>query len=524
MTDSIFLVEATARDPAAGADTVLRLASGAGHVTRPSETPANAVWEPRLIVPGNFERRLYGARSTGGVSKAGRGPVIANNADGGLDGLRGLAFDGRPLVVRRGPAGGVFPAQFPALFTGTCEQAEVGWRRVTLRVRDRQAEIADKAVQPILFAGDNAPPAGVEGTATDLGGKPKPVLFGRALNFAPPMVNGSRLIWQVSVATGRPITVLAVYDQGAALVPGAQRADLAALHASTPALGAWDWCAGPEGAFVRLGSPPAGALTCDAAEGAVAADRSVARLLRALMTGPGGLPAGDLDEDSISDLHALNPAEAGLWLGTQERELGQVLDDLCRSIGAWWMPDRDGRFRVGRLEAPDAGAAVATLEAWQVLDRGGVEILAGRDKGAGLPVWRVRAGYGRNFTLMRESEVAGGVSLERKAWLAEELRQAVAEDQAVRDLHPLAAELEVQTLLLDRADAEAEAARLLALHGVGRDHVELRLPAAVAATIDLAQVVIVKLPRFGWQAGKAFRVLGLVEDLEHDGAVLELWG
>ncbi|MBF0395130.1 MAG: hypothetical protein HQL38_20845, partial [Alphaproteobacteria bacterium] len=328
-----------------------------------------------------------------------------------------------------------------------------------------------------------------------------------------------------SISTGRPIAVLAAYDQGAPLVAGTQRADLAALNANTPALGAWDWCAGAEGVFVRLGSPPAGTLTCDACEGATAVDRSVARLIRVLMTGPGGLGSADLDEDSITDLHDRNPAEAGLWLGAQDRKLGQVLDDLCRSIGAWWVPDRNGRFRVGRLEAPDPAAAVATLESWQALDRGGgVEILAGRDQGAGLPVWRVGVGYARNFTATRESEVAGSVSPERKAWLAEELRQAVVEDQAVRELHPLAAELTIQTLLLERTAAEAEAARLLALHGVGRDHVELRLPAVMAAALDLAQVVILKLPRFGWQAGKSFRVLGIVEDLEHDAAVLELWG
>ncbi|MBY0432202.1 MAG: phage tail protein [Rhodospirillales bacterium] len=516
----LYLVEVTAWNPAVPGPVVLRFASSPGYVTRPDCTPANTVYEPRVISPGNFERHLYRSGATGGGSEVAYGLIILNNADGGLDHLIGHGFDGRTLLIRRGEPDAAYPAGFPVLFRGTVEQAEFSWNRVTLRLRDRQAEIAEKPLQNNRYLGTNVAPGGVEGTAEDLKGQPKPRLYGRVSNISPPCVNPWKAVYQVSDATGRPLAIDAVYDKGVRLTRSVARASLAELLAVVPAGGCWDWYRGAEGAFLRLGSPAAGRITCDAAEGAQASDRTAAGIARGILTGPGGLTDADLDAASLAALDAANPAEMGLWRGTEEDSVGRALDEVLSGIGAYWVPDRLGTFRLGRLEAPQ-GPPLERYEAWRILGPG-IERLISSDKGRGVPAWRITVRHSRNYTVQDENELAG-VAADRRAWLGSEYRSALAENAALCIAHPLAGEITITSLLLSEQAAQAEAQRLLALRGVRRDLVRLKVHAPEAAAIDLGAVVEVRLPRFGWDGGALFRVIGMVEDFERNRTELELW-
>ena len=244
----------------------------------------NAHYPARITKPGGVQRSLWkpGA-ANGSRTSASVGTVVLANADGGLDALLVEAFDGRPLRILEGT--GKRRDQFVTLLAGTLAGVVVSGNEVTLRVRDRVSLIASEIAQPIRFAGDNALPAGQEGTAADLKGKPKPWLVGDCENFAPPSVNTSRLIYQISV---RAIAeVVAVWSNGAAITIGTQRADLATLQATTPTAGTYDWTLGNdatgEGAYFRLGSSPANAtITCHAREGANTAARTPAQVARRL--------------------------------------------------------------------------------------------------------------------------------------------------------------------------------------------------------------------------------------------------
>ncbi|KKL24278.1 hypothetical protein LCGC14_2416890, partial [marine sediment metagenome] len=100
--------------------------------------------------------------------------------------------------------------------------------------------------------------------AGDLKGKPKPVLYGVVQNIAPPLVNTSKLIYQVADATLNSVD--AVYDRGVALTDGGSYASEADLlnDGLEPDPGEFKYYL--VGGYFRIGSSPAGVITADATE------------------------------------------------------------------------------------------------------------------------------------------------------------------------------------------------------------------------------------------------------------------
>lgn len=218
MSQDLYLVELTVWDPALGATKVLRYASGQGHITGPAETPPNAFYEPRVLQPAGMTRTLFAARTTQGRSTVGFGDLVLQNDDGALDGLLAYGFDGRSIMIRRGLVDAAYPGGFTTDLVATMAGApEITQQTVTVKLRDRQAELA-LPLQLTKYLGDNALPAGLEGVAGDLKGKPKPICLGSAQNVSPPCVNTSKLIYQVH--DGAVASVPAVYDKGVALGAG----------------------------------------------------------------------------------------------------------------------------------------------------------------------------------------------------------------------------------------------------------------------------------------------------------------
>ena len=189
----------------------LYFCSKSGFNSEAGDAPARTHFVPRLIQPTEIDRTIFSAGKTMGKSRTGHGELVLDNHDGGLDYLLDYAFDGRDLVVYYGDDTAAFPAAWDVVGTGTMTQPELKLGTLTLKVRDRQ-ELLNVPIQTTKYAGDNALPAGLEGVAGDLKGKPKPLCYGVVKNVAPPCVNTSKLIYQVN--DGAVDTVDAVYDSG----------------------------------------------------------------------------------------------------------------------------------------------------------------------------------------------------------------------------------------------------------------------------------------------------------------------
>jgi hypothetical protein len=235
-----WLIELTAYDPVATNTTTLYFATK-GFVTSPTDSPANQHFEPRVLEPGNFERHLFSSGTTSGSSSVGVGEIVFVNTDGGMDDYREWGFDGRTLRILK--LDGSTYGDAVEWFRGTVEQIEFNWSRVSVRMRDRLAEL-DKPIQPAKFDGSNVGPAGIEGTDDDLSGRVKPQVWGKVRNISPAAVNTSALIfgfnWDETGATKAISSVDAVYDNGVLLGVGTNHASLAALQAATPTAGQAD--------------------------------------------------------------------------------------------------------------------------------------------------------------------------------------------------------------------------------------------------------------------------------------------
>jgi len=458
----IYLVEITAYDPGIAGTRVLRYCTGAGYTTGPADTQANTYYEPRVIQPGTIKQDMFSNGTTGGASRTGYGEIVLANQDGALDGLLNYGLDGQQVVVRGGLPGAAYPAGFAVLLTGTMEQP-VGGDQLSIRIRDRQAEL-DVPIQPTKYAGTNALPDGLEGVS-DLLGKPKPLLFGARKNISPVLVNTSRLIYQINDGAAGTDNV---YDQGVALTKGADYASQSDMETNAPAAGTFR--AFPAGGYFRLGSSPAGQVTADATTGDVA-NQSCAQLCRQIVLRR--LTPADLIEQGFIDLDKANNAEVGIYIDG-EMTVAAALDELCRSVGAWYGFDNLGKFRIQRLEIP-SGNPIATLTNAEGLT---VERLATNDAGRGVPAYRVVLDYDQNCTV-QTSGLAGSVPVDRRNWLKDPYRSVKSEDLTVLTPHKLAPELHFTSRLATEVAAQAEADRLQLMYSTRRDLLAVSCPVDV---------------------------------------------
>jgi len=221
LIDREYLVEIDARD-ASGATVTLRF-SRDGYMTARSDTPADTVYHPRISDPGTLALYLWGAGTTGGSSEVGWGSIILHNQDSGLDYLLtdGYGVAGVAVRIKIGAPTAALAA-FETIFSGTIESMEFdadGTVRVALR--DRQHLLSVAPLQDTLYAGSNTPPNGVEGLERDLRGKGKPRIYGGlCLNVAPPLVNASRLIYEIS--DRRCHSIEGLYEGGVQITKGVE--------------------------------------------------------------------------------------------------------------------------------------------------------------------------------------------------------------------------------------------------------------------------------------------------------------
>ena len=105
------------------------------------------------------------------------------------------------------------------------------------------------------------------------------------------------------------------------------------------------------------------------------------------------------------------------------------------------------------------------------------------------------------------------VDASRIAFALREYRSAPAvQDLTVQTRHPLATELQQDTLLRTEADASAFAADILALRKLDRWNWGCYIRQQNYPNLEVGMTLTIVYPRFGLSAGKNFIVKRLVED------------
>lgn len=298
-------------------------------------------------------------------------------------------------------------------------------------------------------------------------------------------------------------------------------ASIATLRAASVPAGQYATCRAL--GLVRPGSAVQRDLTVDATEGADG-QRSAAWVARRMLQYAGLVDGVDFVGADFEALHALNPAEVGIWIGAEPRDLLQSVVAVLDSVGAYINPDEQGRLRVGRISAPAAGN-------WPLLDRsialGGevIERLATSDEGRGVPAWKVTVNYALSYLVQPSSQIDNVNATQAiKAFVSQAVRSAVAKDDALKVRHLLSPEIAFDTLFANETDATAEAQRRLALYGTRRDRYRIRFKSEMVAGIGLGSTVTLQLPRFDLQAGKPFVVIGRDDQFGPGITTLELYG
>lgn len=515
----IVVADVDCYDPALPGVRTLRFATQ-GYVTKPTDLPANTYYDGRIQQPADIKRVCFGGGTTFGRTQIGYGDMVLVNNDGGLDGLLNYSFAGRSITIKLGvvqPNSGGMPS-WVTVMSGTMEQAQLSWQKVTLRVRDRQQDLA-KPLQQVRYGGTNVLPNGLDGVAADLSGRPKPLVFGQVFNVPLPCVNTTRLIYQVHHGSALQ-SVNAVYDRGAPLTAGAAYPDQATMESTAPSAGQYRVWNSAAGTYVRLGSNPSGQVTADATQGATAANRTAGQLFNAVLT-YAGIAAGSISSSDIAALDALVAYPVGVFVPSDRDVTAlEVLDQVVQSVGAWYGCDASGVFRVARIDVP-TGASVGTLTATEIMK---IERVASTDAGVGVPAWKVKLGYQRLYSV--QNDLTASVTAARKEYLAQEYRRVEASDASVLTANLTSPEIEFTTQLVNASDAAAEAARRLAIYKARRDvyQVTVRVDAALASVLDLGKVVTLQLNRYGMSAGQKFLIVGLKTNMRGYLFELTLWG
>ena len=268
------------------------------------------------------------------------------------------------------------------------------------------------------------------------------------------------------------------------------------------------------GGLFRLGSPPAGLITCDATQGATAADRTAGSLFENVLT-KGGKTSADWTTADVTALDAADNGVQGLWVPPgSEMTVGEAVDLVAGSVGAWWGTGKDGKYRIVQFTAP-SGTSAFTFTANDILS---IERLP-----SARPVYSTVLQYAKNYAV-QTGDLAHGVTDARRGELGKEWREATDTDSAVQTMHLLAVEKVEPTLYAEAADAATEATRRQTLRGVKRDvfQIVVELEAAVEA-LDLHEVVTVQHTRHGLSAGRDFRVIALEPSRAEKTLRLTLW-
>jgi len=344
-------------------------------------------------------------------------------------------------------------------------------------------------------------------------------VFGSVWNVAPPLVDTTRQIYQAH--SGSTVaSVGEVYDRGAPMAFGAAYTSLADIQNNAPAAGQVRVWNDASGCFFRIGSNPSGIVTCDVTRGAAVANRTVGQLFSQILQAA-GVASADINSADITAIDAVGAYDTGVYAGHDSDVTAlRLLDDLTRSVGAWYGCDAQGTWRIGQIALP-TGTEVGTITATDILK---IERTAPNDVGAGVPSWKVKVGYKRLYQVL--PDLTNSATMLNKSYFAEEFRRVEASDAAVKTAYLLSPELEFDTQLVTQANAQSEADRRLTIYKSRRDMYQctIRVDSAFAAVLDLGKIVKLQINRFGMSSGKKFLIIGIRTNLRNYQFDLTLWG
>ena len=495
-TQYIFVAEITRAVDSAGTTVTSLACTGEGFVTRPTDTPANMPVPPTLMDPSSYRREMFSGDTVFGAVRPAFGEVVLYNGDGRYDGWEHHGFDGRPFVLRWGPLGGAYPADFATVVICTVDGITLTETEARLRLRDN-TQLLDKSFLKDAFDGSSV----AEGSG-GLQGQAKTRYIGTPRWTGPqPLIladSFGKTTYFVSTGRGNPARV---WDNGNEISHQNVVGDFWAVSPGPDPGYFWQHY-DAAGTYIRLGTRAVGDvrvyMTTKQADGAPWS-------MQALLA-----EAGYTGALQGAPLPGIN-----LVVADPGTTYARVFDDAATVAGMWYGFDRLGRFVSKVFDAP-SGTPVLTLSRSNC-----ISVKRSPTPGLEVPLYQLSV----NATQTWKSQYTSPTNYVRDYFLAEQwLQRFTYSDDAQLVKHKAAKSLHFD-LLIAPADFAAWRARYMALFGVERSLITAVVPlSADSLAVDLGDVVMVQWPRFNLSDGRLLRVVSVRYALRERQIEFALWG
>lgn len=467
------LLEPVVRPAGAGADVTRYLSTG-NFVTGPTDTPSNQFYLPMAVANISATETLTLDNS----ATMSVGDIEIHNPAGERDSWLDDVWVNRALPAVIGDPH--WPrSDYRTIFNGvTADIASKSRDKLSLKLRDKlqrlNTALSEVKLKDIIT--DPAVLAALSNKDAIL-----PLCFGECHNITPLLVDPAQLEYMVHYG---PIEAIKeVRDNG-----------IPVSFTQTVATGRFKLLASPAGAVTVSvqGAKPAGTWLT-----------TVAALIQHIVTSYGKatdrFTAADLDTAQLAAFDAAHQQPVGLYIADRTNVIN-ACQQLASSIGAQIVMSRPGQLRILQIDLT-APVSTFTVKPYQILERE-LSIDLRTDV-----VAAIKLGFCKNWTLqpgLQTSLSAADKELFDTEWLT-----STQIDATVRSLYKLSADpVQIDTLLLRRVDADAEAVRLLNLRKVPRAIYKFTSFAEML-TLELGQVGTLIHPRFGLAAGKVGMVVSL---------------
>ena len=124
----------------------------------------------------------------------------------------------------------------------------------------------------------------------------------------------------------------------------------------------------------------------------------------------------------------------------------EVINRILQGVNGWYSFRRNGKLAIGNfIDVNEFSLAEDTIEDHE-LDV--IELRSGYD-----PIWKIRVGYARNWSVQDKDSLAGSVSEENKTRYSEKHLFSSYDQYAIQGINHSAKDLEFFTLYVDESTA-----------------------------------------------------------------------
>jgi hypothetical protein len=321
--------------------------------------------------------------------------------------------------------------------------------------------------------------------------------------------------YQLSAST--TIKIIDVFDTGVKLVNEGEYSTLSDFNTIAPAKGKWRSFQGKiritpkDDTQYPFAEVTLGVITCNAHDDAVVFTDT--------------FPI-TVNSTAITTLNAVGLI--GLYLN-EDRTIRDTLDEICRSCAAyWWFGDSDNQliYNINQINAKlyeePSNTPDLTLHPYRTIGTSITRSATGVGEN-GLPYYSVLVRYGKIYTV--QTDVLGATTQSRKALVAKDyLVEEQADLTVTKKRHPQSTRLEFQSLLVNQANAQTVATRMLNFFKKRCDVIDLTYVFSELPLLKLGMTIELFYPRFGYDAGVKMRLVSFETDVQQRTVTMRLIG